>query len=54
MNDPTFVLDATGLSPVVEPDTNALTGEAGLVGFVEDADVDALLQAWAALPGVTL
>lgn len=54
MTDPIFVIDATDVSPVVEPDVAALTGETGLVTFVEAADVDALLEAWAAVSGVTL
>lgn len=52
--EPVFVLDADDLVGWQEPDVEALAGEAGLVGFVEVADLTALLEAWAALPGVSL
>lgn len=54
MPDPQFVLDATNLSGWLKPDVEALTGEAGLVEFVEAADFNALLDDWAALTGVPL
>lgn len=54
MATPEFVLDADSLVGWQEPDTDALTGEAGLVGFLEGSQLNTLLAAWAALPGVTL
>ena len=54
MSDSTFVLEAENLVGWQEPDTDALTGEAGLVGFVDESELNILLTAWAALPGVQL
>ena len=51
---PQFVLDATNLSGWIEPDVAALSGEAGLANFVETANFNALLDAWAAQRGVPL
>lgn len=49
-----FVLDANDLAGSREPNTDALTGEVGLMRFLDASSLITLLSAWAALPGVKL
>ncbi len=49
-----FVLDAVNLVGWQAPDTVTLTGEEGLLDFLDASQLNSLLDAWAALQGVKL